>query len=273
MLKQIINDIKNKKELRNLDDRFIKEKLDAYLQKNPLELDKEFKQLKRSSSYRLMLKAIRKDLREIYGAFIKGKPSLNKLEETLKKKSLNQTLEEHNEILRTHQSTRERLQFYDEIYSKIFKDIKPKTILDLAAGLNPISFPYMHLKDVCYIATELTNEDCRFLKEYFSLINIKNKVIQMDLLKDYKKLINIKADLCFLLKTLDSLEKVRRNISKDILNNIKSRYIVVSFSIKSLSGKKPIKERGWFYRILRELNLDYATFNTENELFFIIRKM
>ena len=273
MLNQVIKDIKNKKELRNLDDEFIKEKLDVYLQKNHLDLDKEFKQLKRSSSYKLMLKAIRKDLREVYGAFIKGKPSLKKLVEALKKKNLNKTLEEHNEILRTHQSTRERLQFYDDIYSKIFKEVKPKSILDLAAGLNPISFPYMNLKGIYYIATELTKEDCRFLKEYFSLINIKHKVLQLDLLKDYKKIINIKADLCFLLKTLDSLEKTRRNISKDILKSINAKDIIVSFSIKSLSGKKPIKERGWFYRILRELNLDYATFSTENELFFIIKKM
>src|SRR3989344_7207208 len=273
MLNQIIKDIKSKKELRNLDDEFIKEKLDVYLQKNHLELNKEFKQLKRSSSYKLMLKAIRKDLREFYGAFIVERPSLNALKEALKNKTLLQTMPEHNRILLTHRSTKERLAYYNEAYSKIFKSVKPKSILDLAAGLNPISFPYMNLKDVYYIATELTKKDCRFLKEYFSLIKIKHKVIQLDLLKGYKRLTNIKADLCFLLKTLYSLEKVRRNISKEILKNIDSKYVIVSFSIKSLSGKKPIKERGWFHRILRELRLDYTTFKTENELFFILKKM
>lgn len=273
MLNQIINDIKNKKELRNLDYEFVKEKLDIYLKKNHLDLDKEFKQLKRSSGYKLMLKAIRKDLREIYGAFIVERPSLSALKEALKNKTLDQTLPEHNKILLTHTSTKERLAYYNEVYSEIFKDIKPKSILDLAAGLNPISFPYMNLNDVYYIASELTNEDCKFLREYFSLIKTKNRVIQLDLLKDYKKLKKIKVDLCFLLKTLDSLEKVRRNISKEILDNINSKYIVVSFSIKSLSGKKPIKERGWFYRILRELNLNYVIFKTGNELFFIIKKV
>ena len=273
MLNQIIKDIKNKKELRNLDDEFVKEKLYIYLKKNHLDLNKEFKQLRRSSNYKLMLKAIRKELREIYGAFIKGKPSLNALREALKNKTLKQTLKEHDKILLTHQSTKERLAYYNEVYSNIFRDIKPKSILDLAAGLNPISFPYMDLKDVYYIATELTNEDCKFLKEYFSLINIKHKVIQLDLLKDCEKLINIKVDLCFLLKTLDSLEKVRRNISKEILEKINSDYIVVSFAIKSLGGRKQIKERGWFYRILRELNLEYKEFKTENELFFIIKKV
>jgi len=57
-----------------------------------------------------------------------------------------------------------------------------------------------------------------------------------------------------------------------LLKNINSRYIAVSFAIKSLSGRKPIKERGWFYRILRELDLNFKTFETENEIFFIIKK-
>jgi len=272
MINEIIKDIKSKKELRNLDDKFVEEKLNFYLKKHPLK-NSPFKRLKRSKKYKLMLKSIRKELREIYGAFIKEKPSLNNLKESLKNKKLNQTLEEHDKILKTHQSTRERLNNYKEIYQNIFKDIKPKSILDLACGLNPLSYPYMNLKDISYIASELNKEDCNFIKDYLNLIKIKNKVIPLDLTKDYKKLKKIKTDVTFLLKTLDSLEKVKRNISKDLLKNINSKIIVVSFAIKSLSGKKSIKERGWFYRILRELNLNYKTFETENEIFFIINKM
>ncbi|MBS3146015.1 hypothetical protein J4414_04400, partial [Candidatus Woesearchaeota archaeon] len=263
MINETIKDIKSKKELKNLDNKFVEEKLNFYLKKHPLE-NKPFKQLKRSKKYRLMLKSIRKDLREIYGAFIKEKPSLNNLKEVLKTKKLNQTLEEHNQILKTHQSTSERLNNYKEIYKNIFKEIKPESILDLACGLNPLSFPYMGLEDVYYIASELNKEDCNFIKDYLDLIKVKNKVIPLNLTKDYEKLNKIKVDIAFLFKTLDSLEKIKRNISKDLLKNINSRYIAVSFAIKSLSGRKPIKERGWFYRILRELDLNFKTFETEN---------
>jgi len=269
MINETIKDIKSKKELKNLDNKFVEEKLNFYLKKHPLE-NKPFKQLKRSKKYRLMLKSIRKDLREIYGAFIKEKPSLNNLKEVLKTKKLNQTLEEHNQILKTHQSTSERLNNYKEIYKNIFKEIKPESILDLACGLNPLSFPYMGLEDVYYIASELNKEDCNFIKDYLDLIKVKNKVIPLNLTKDYEKLNKIKVDIAFLFKTLDSLEKIKRNISKDLLKNINSRYIAVSFAIKSLSGRKPIKERGWFYRILRELDLNFKTFETENEIFFIM---
>lgn len=272
MMDEIIKDIKNKKELTSLDDEFVREKLDIYLKKTSLDLKKNFKQLKKSKEYKLMLKTIRKDLREVYGAFIRKRPSLRSLKNALKTRKLKKTFEEHKEILRTHVSTKERLPYYDEVYSKIFEYIKPKSILDLACGLNPISYPYMKLKDVYYVASELTKEDCNFLKEYFFLIKIKHQVVQLDLLKDYEKLKNIKVDLCFLLKTLDSLEKIKRNISKELLDNINADYIIVSFSIKSLSGKKTIRERGWFYRILRELKLSYETFEIENELFFIIKK-
>ena len=128
----------------------------------------------------------------------------------------------------------------------------------------------MGLEDVYYIASELNKEDCNFIKDYLDLIKVKNKVIPLNLTKDYEKLNKIKVDIAFLFKTLDSLEKIKRNISKDLLKNINSRYIAVSFAIKSLSGRKPIKERGWFYRILRELDLNFKTFETENEIFFIM---
>ncbi|QQG38875.1 MAG: hypothetical protein HYS32_00180 [Candidatus Woesearchaeota archaeon] len=255
MLKNIIKDIKSKKELKTLDNNFVKEKIDSYLKDHKLDLDKPFKQLKRSEEYSLMKKSIREELRKIYGLFKIKQPSLS---------------QNYQELLKTHLSTKERLPYYNQIYKEIFSITnKPSTILDLASGLNPLSIPYMNLKKVHYLAIELSKEDCNFLNNYFKKNNAKGKAIPLDLVKHYKELKNIKADITFLFKTLDSLEEIKRNISKEILKTLSSKYIVVSFSSISVSGKR-IKERGWFLRILRELNLNYTEFKTPNETFLII---
>ena len=82
-----------------------------------------------------------------------------------------------------------------------------------------------------------------------------------------------KVDVVFLFRVLESLEFFRKNVSKEIIQKLKCRYIVVSFDKKSLSGKE-IKKKGriWFRRILSELNFDYKVFDYEDEIFFVIKK-
>ncbi len=48
-------------------------------------------------------------------------------------------------ILRKHLSTRERMNYYSEIYKKIFKNIKEReiSVIDLGAGVNGFSYKYL----------------------------------------------------------------------------------------------------------------------------------
>ena len=51
-----------------------------------------------------------------------------------------------SDIMATHVSTRERLPFVAEFYEAIFSVTgKPKALLDIACGLNPLSFLWMGL--------------------------------------------------------------------------------------------------------------------------------
>ena len=77
-----------------------------------------------------------------------------------------------------------------------------------------------------------------------------------------------KADLCFMFKLLDSLETMRKNISKDLISSVDAKFIVVSFPTKTLSGKPlSTKRLGWF----RKLVGIYSEFEVRNELFYIIK--
>jgi len=278
IIDDITKEIKKKKVLSSLSDDFVKRLLLEFFKEYPqirTNLEAHPKFLK-SKDYKFLLKDIRKNLHDIYGVFILDKKDLSSLKEHMKevKKIDNEALELHREILLTHKSSAERLNDYSFIYEKIFSITgKPKNILDLACGLNPLSFPWMNLKKVYYYASELTFEDSKFIQDYFDLMkgytDLEGKAFAMDLL-NLKKLPEV--DICFLLKTLDSLEDLERNYSETLLKKIPAKFIVVSFPTMSIGGKNTIKQRGWFFRMMRNLNYSAETFEIENELFYIIKK-
>ncbi|KYK24589.1 hypothetical protein AYK26_03365 [Euryarchaeota archaeon SM23-78] len=275
----IVKDVLAKKELRNLNQEFVKEKVRKYVGTHKEIREKIKKEayvrLRRSKEYKALIKNIRAELREIYGVFIlKGYDKLPKLLDELKK---NPSLENHNKILALHKSTKERLPYYLVVYKKIFEIIgTPKRIIDLACGLNPFSYPYLGCKPE-YIACDLAEKDLEFIKEYFEIIGIKGQIKKIDLIKS--NLFEIegvikKDDLVLLLKTLDSLETVKRNVSERILKNIKAKDIVVSFSTKSIGGKKAIHKdrRAWFEKLVKKIGFKIKVFEIPGESFYVLTK-
>lgn len=200
---EIIEKVKAKRELRDLDEGFLRKILKNYKEED--------------------FKKIRRDLRIVYGMF----------------KNL-------------------RYNRDDKVYELIFNITgRPKRVLDLGCGYSPLYFPY---KDIKYYCADI-GEDY-----------VKDKGFIFDLLNDdYNKL--PKVNVVFLFKVLESLEYFKRNVSKEIIQELKAKYIVVSFDKKSLSGKE-IKKKGrsWFRRILSELNLSYEVFDYGDEIFFVIKK-
>lgn len=277
MIEEFVSEIKKKKNLSSLPDGFVQELIIDFFDKYP-KLEEKLKghpKPLKSKDFKFLLKEVRKKLHGIYGVFILNKKDLKHLEEHLKtvKKLDEDALQLHIKLLSAHKSSAERLDFYSEIYENIFSYTgKPKSILDLACGLNPLSFPWMSLKKVKYFASELTEYDSKFIQEYFDIMKpfgLDGKAFAMDLIK-LKQL--PKTDICFLFKVLDSLEELEQNYSKELLKKIPSDYIVVSFPTMSIGGKNPIRQRGWFFRVMRELGLSAESFEIENEVFYIIKK-
>lgn len=277
MIHSFVSEIKRKKNLSSLPDSFVEDLVKDFFRKYPKlekELEKHPKPL-RSKSFKFLLKEIRKTLHDIYGVFILNKKDLKSLESHLKKiKKLDEdALQIHAELLSAHKSSAERLDFYPEIYEKIFSCTgKPKSILDLACGLNPLSFPWMGLKKVKYFAYELTEEDSNFIQSYFNIMkpfSLDGKAFAADIMK-LRQL--PKTDVCFLFKVLDSLEDLEKDYSKNLLKKIPAKFMIVSFPTMSIGGKNPIKLRGWFFRMIRELNYKAESFEIENEIFYIVKK-
>jgi len=260
MINKLINEIKKKKELRNIDNNFIKN-----LIKKDYEKIKEkiisHSHPKKSKEFKKIVKDARKILHDVYGVFntdlTKRRNLLKKIKNNPKNKDL------HLSLLKTHRSSRERLPFYSKVYEKILNK-NDKIILDVGCGLNPVSWIFMKNK-LKYIALELTDEDCEFLNEYFKAVKLDGKAIKKDLLNIDKF---PKADVCFIFKVLDSLEAIKKGISKEILKKLNCKKIVVSFPSRTLSGKGRISTRKWFERLLK----NFERFEIENEIFYIINK-
>ena len=244
----LVQKIKEKKTLSNLDDEIIEEYIKDYFKKNPKikVILKNHSKPEKSKEFKNIIKEIRNNLNRIYGQF-----QLNK-----------------NLTLEGHKSTKERINIYTHIYKKIFSITgEPKIILDISSGLNPLSYKYLTCKPY-YIATELTKYDCEILKGYFKKENINGKVLQIDLFKENKF---PKADIAFLFKVLDILNN--KKLAENIIKNLDVRYIVASFSLITVKGKRMnYPMQGWFQRMLKRLNLNYQIIKEENEIFYVIKK-
>ncbi|MFA5142465.1 MAG: hypothetical protein WC471_05865 [Candidatus Woesearchaeota archaeon] len=277
-LDQFVKVIKQKPELNNVDEDFVRGQLEDYIQKHvklikKLEESQSFEKFQQSKEYDQILKTIRGNLRKPYGLFQIDLKERDNLFNQLRKDPNNMEL--HKALLRTHRSTSERIDIYPRLYEELFQITKkPKSILDLSCGLNPLSLPWMGLKDIAYTATELSEEDLRIIKTYFSIKGIRGRTIQLNLIKDYAVLDELKADVCFMFKLLDSLETIKKDISQKILERINAKYIVASFSTKTVGGKQMRNaKRVWFEHLAENMNFKFKLLEYQNELFYILEKV
>lgn len=264
-LKELISEIKKKRELRELAEEFVRKQLISVLNQNPkiaLQLETSFNH--KSSNYKQIIKLVRDKLRRSYGLFRQEKIDSDDPKVLLKK----------------HSSTKEREETYPHLYSKIFKITgQPKTILDLGCGINPFSLEYMNLKELSYYAYDLSQKEIDILNKYFQTIHAKNHKFhgQAEIfdIMDLHKLKNLpKADLCFLFKMTDILDAGKGHKNTEIaLKNIPARFVVISFSTKTMSGK-PMNapRRKWMEWLCNRLRYDYTILEFENELFYVIKK-
>ena len=203
------------------------------------------------------------------------------------------SLQAHIRILQAHISTRERVNFLGDFYSKIFRITgKPHTILDISAGHNPFSLPWMNFKQGTYLATETNTKTIHLLKEYFSKIvskhlNVKGHVVKLDLRRlEFSETGLEKAlqqhvtssqdvDVTFLMKTLHFVDRLKRGNAEKLLKQLPSKYIVITEPTVSLVKHENIKMREirWIKRLLSRCSLKVIYSSSfPNEILYVTTK-
>jgi 2-polyprenyl-3-methyl-5-hydroxy-6-metoxy-1,4-benzoquinol methylase len=249
----IIEEIKSKKELKYITDSIVKSTFESYLKQNGISDIKNLKQKER----KLIVKEVRSRLRKYIGRY-QVKYSFEKRLSLLKEGKIKQ-------LLTTHSSTKERLPHYSKLI-KIINKIDPKSILDLACGLNPIALASPGVK---YIASDIKEDDIELVNIFFKKKGVPGKATVLDLRSANSF---PKADLTLLLK-VHILETKSHKLAKKILSLVKSKNIIISFSTRTLSGKQMRSpRREWLEDILTDLKYKLRIFDTDNEIFYVAEK-
>jgi len=265
---ELLGVIKNKP-LTYIDDSFLLKQVKSYLEQNVQCVDFINNLNFKNKKIKELIKTVRAKARKVYGLFVDE--NIVKRDSLLDEFQTSKDLSVIKEILMLHLSTKERVSYMEELYQKIFSYTKkPKSILDVGCGLNPLTYPFMDIT-AKYYANEFSQKDVDFINRFFSVYNIDGKADKIDLITEYEKLKSYDVTVCFLFKVLDSLERVKKYISYKILENINAEFIIVSFPLKTVTGKAMrLNERNWFEKVCTRLNKKYETFSFKNEIFYVL---
>jgi 16S rRNA (guanine(1405)-N(7))-methyltransferase len=262
-VKEVIDLILKKKELQGISNEVTLKEINRNLNPKIMKLinQKRFK----SKNFKNFLKKVRAQLRRQFGAF--NNPKINRLE-LIKKK-------EYIKILLSHQSSKERLPYYNKVYQKIFNEINnPISIIDIGCGFNPLSIEFMPFKPKKYLALDINKKDLDIINEYFKNNNINGEIKVFDAtnLNNYE--FGENYDYCFAFKLFEILERTKSHrLTEDIINLIPAKTIIASFSTKTLS-QAPMsrKRRVWFEVMSKRLGYSIESFLVPNEIFYILKK-
>jgi 16S rRNA (guanine(1405)-N(7))-methyltransferase len=141
------------------------------------------------------------------------------------------------DIMGAHASTRERLPILEDFFSTCLGNIvPPRSVIDIACGLNPLARSWMPLADnVSYHAYDIYADMMQFLQDYMGLAKINGRAEVRDVIHTPPR---ETADLALLLKTLPCLEQIERGASARLLDALQARYLLVSYPVSSLGGRQ-----------------------------------
>lgn len=268
----VIEAIKDKKELRGIDNTVVLRVSDEYFSTHSKEKKALDKWNPKAAVSKKIIKEIRAMLREIYGVF--QKTSLEQrqklFDEFLLTKGKGAELQALNKLLLSHQSTQERVSHYKEIYHNIFTITgKPQKILDLGCGFNPLAYQWLGCNPK-YDCCDISRQDMNLVQEFFNQTGINGRAFVADLITIPKLPV---ADVTFLFKLVDTLETQERNVTKKLLTSLITQWSVVSFPTVSIGGRG-FREGGkenWFTRFLDEKGFAWSRFDVPGEEFYLIK--
>jgi 16S rRNA (guanine(1405)-N(7))-methyltransferase len=196
-------------------------------------------ELEHSRGQKEAVKETKKKLHNIVAPYL-GDPDFAKAEDALERAIRSQDSEEIKatcaNLLSEHASTRERQPILEQFYRQIFAVTgEPDAILDLACGLNPLSFPWMGLpKSVRYYAYDLNRPRLALIHRFFSLLGMPACGASRDILLNPP---TETAQVAFFFKEAHRFEQRQKGCNLAFWQALDVHYLLVSLPTASLSGR------------------------------------
>lgn len=176
-------------------------------------------------------------------------------------------------IAAAHATTRERLAVVDEYYERIFAVTgRPRVVLDLACGLNPLLLAWMNLPHGAqYHAYDVRRRRVEFLNRFLQMVRLPPLAKLQDVL--VRRPLE-HGDVALLLQEAHRIEQRRSGASRTLLEGISARHVVLSLPIRSLGSRHSLARahRSLFQRIVRGTSWPVQELEIGNELVFCIDK-
>jgi len=178
------------------------------------------------------------------------------------------------QTMQYHASTRERLPILHDFFKEALEPIAPVTsILDLGCGFTPLCLPWMPVcEDIQYYACDIYSDMIDFINSYFHHFQLNGKTGLCDLGSSIPEQ---SAQLGLLLKMIPCLEQTDKLISKQLLKNINTDHILISYPVRSLGGKAKGMRQHYsqhFKSLIADTNWRSVEFEFETEIAFLISK-
>jgi SAM-dependent methyltransferase len=164
-------------------------------------------------------------------------------------------------------SLNERKELPESILAEV-SAAKPKRILDLGCGLNPLFFPFKEFDMEHYLAVDLNKEVIDKVNEFFRENLVPGEAVVADVKSlDFPE----PYDVVFLLKILDLIDDSGHKNAEKLIRSLNSRIAIISFPTKTISGKSmTFSRRTWVEKMLRRLGRGFKIIKTENEVFYVV---
>lgn len=220
-------------------------------------------------------KAARRRLHQVYGAYLEEDwvGEVGRALDAVDKDDLAEPRAFCLPLLDLHASTRERVDNLDTLFPRIFSETgTPSHVLDLACGLNPLTVSWMGLPESCrYTAVDLHEGLALVLNRFFERFGLTGEAVCGDVLEwdDFT------ADVVFLLKVLPCLARQEKDADLATVARIPSRDVVLSYPLKSLSGRDVgmVEHYGNRAREIADCcGRDLIEIEGASELVFVLRK-
>jgi 16S rRNA (guanine(1405)-N(7))-methyltransferase len=177
------------------------------------------------------------------------------------------------DVLRSHASTRERIDHLTSFYVGIWAHTGvPQRLLEIGCGLGPIALPWMGIGSATYLATDVDRRVLAPVRDFLELVGQPHSVWASDAVTDPP---SDDADVALLLKLVPTLDRQDPSASARLLKALHVRHAVVSFPARSLGGRAKGMERssrGRLERLIDETGRvsAVAEASVPNELVFVL---
>jgi len=220
----------------------------------------------------------RKKLHEVIAPYLEN---IDYPKETTNLISLNMNAKDSNAlktwaraVMQKHASTRERLPHLEDFYQTIWTHIGyPESIIDLACALDPLALPWFNHPELKnFYAVDIHKPRLDFLNTFFELFFPFAKTIQQDFIAEP---IHPKTDCVFLFKEAHRMEKRKPGSTRQVIESLNARHIVISMPATDLRGHHDLSD--YHTRLIEKsiegLHLEMSQARSGSELLYFIEKL